>query len=66
MNAYATPVLIGGPKFHMMAPEVYRQVAEAMNWPFGAALAFILMVVTLVLAVVASHLAQRRYRKWAG
>lgn len=65
MNAYATPVLIGGPKFHSMAPEVYQQVQRAMNWPFGAALAFILMITTLLLTVGATALAQRRYRRWA-
>ncbi|QQP90660.1 ABC transporter permease [Skermanella sp. TT6] len=65
MNAYATPVLIGGPQFHMMAPEVYQQVAKAMNWPFGSALAFILMAVTLVLTTTANLLVQRRYRRWS-
>ena len=65
MNAYATPVLIGGPQFHAMAPEVYLQVQRAMNWPFGAALAFILMLTTLVLTVGATALAQRRYRRWS-
>ena len=65
MNAYATPVLIGGPQFHMMAPEVYQQVAKAMNWPFGAALAFVLMAVTLVLTTTANILVQRRYRRWS-
>lgn len=65
MNAYATPVLIGGPKFHMMAPTVYEQVAKVMNWPFGSALAFILMAVTLVLTMTASHFVQRRYRQWS-
>ena len=65
MNAYATPVLIGGPRFHMMAPEVYQQVAKAMDWPFGAALAFVLMTVTLILTTAANAIAQRRYRQWA-
>lgn len=65
MNAYATPVLIGGPTFHMMAPTVYQQVAKAMNWPFGAALAFVLMAVTLVLTTSANVLVQRRYRRWS-
>lgn len=65
MNAYATPVLIGGPQFHMMAPEVYQQVTKAMNWPFGSALAFILMAVTLVLTATSNTLIQRRYRKWS-
>jgi putative spermidine/putrescine transport system permease protein len=65
MNAYATPVLIGGPSFQMMAPAVYQQVAKAMNWPFGAALAFVLMAVTLVLTTTANILVQRRYRRWS-
>jgi putative spermidine/putrescine transport system permease protein len=65
MNAYATPVLIGGPQFHMMAPEVYQQIAKAMNWPFGAALALILMAVTLILTTTANALVQRRYRRWS-
>ena len=65
MNAYATPVLIGGPQFKMMAPEVYQQVAKAMDWPFGSALAFLLMAVTLLLTSVATALAQSRYRRWS-
>jgi putative spermidine/putrescine transport system permease protein len=27
MNAYATPVLLGGPTFQMMGPTVYNQFA---------------------------------------
>lgn len=65
MNAYATPVLIGGPTFHMMAPTVYQQIAKVMNWPFGAALSFILMAVTLCLTIWVSALVQRKYRKWS-
>ncbi len=65
MNAYATPVLLGGPSFHVMAPTVYQQVAKAMNWPFGAALAFVLMAVTLVLTTTANGMVQRRYRRWS-
>ncbi len=65
MNAYATPVLIGGPKMHMMAPAVYDQIAKAMNWPFGAALAFVLMAVTLVLTVGSNLVIHRRFRGWA-
>jgi putative spermidine/putrescine transport system permease protein len=61
MNAYATPVLIGGPSFHMMAPKVYEQAIKVYNWPFAASLAFILMGVTLALTVSASLALQRRY-----
>lgn len=49
MNAYATPVLLGGPGFSMLAPAVYEQFVKAANWPFGAALAFVLLATTLLL-----------------
>jgi putative spermidine/putrescine transport system permease protein len=62
MNAYSTPVLLGGPQFKMMAPAVYDQFVRTTNWPFGAALAFILLAVTLVLTLAGSALLQRRMR----
>jgi putative spermidine/putrescine transport system permease protein len=62
MNAYATPVLLGGPKFKMMGPLVFGQF-QLNNWPFGAAIAFILMTATLVLTATANVLIQRRYRR---
>jgi putative spermidine/putrescine transport system permease protein len=60
MNAYATPVLIGGPRFQMMGPLVYGQFIEQNNWPFGGAIAFVLMASTLVLTAVAHLVAHRR------
>lgn len=62
MNAYATPVLLGGPQFKMMAPAVYDQFVRGTNWPFGAALAFLLLIVTLALTVIGSSLLARRSR----
>jgi putative spermidine/putrescine transport system permease protein len=59
MNAYATPLLIGGPKFQMMAPAVYEQITRASNWPFGAALAFVLMLTTLILTMLSAWLLGR-------
>lgn len=61
MNAYATPVLLGGPKFMMMAPLVYGQF-QLNNWPFAAAVAFILMATTLLLTVVAGLATRQRFR----
>jgi putative spermidine/putrescine transport system permease protein len=60
MNAYATPVLLGGPKFQMMGPLVFDQFLQQNNWPFGGAVAFILMAVTLVLSAAANLLVSRR------
>src|SRR5499426_2539894 len=65
MNAYATPVLLGGPQFKMMAPLVFGQF-RLNNWPFGAAIAFVLMTATLALTVSANVLSQRRYRRGLG
>jgi putative spermidine/putrescine transport system permease protein len=62
MNAYATPVLLGGPKFRMMGPLIYGQF-QLNNWPFGAAVAFILMSATLALTATANVLVQRRFRR---
>ncbi|CAN7621629.1 ABC transporter permease [Bosea sp. LjRoot9] len=62
MNAYATPVLLGGPQFQMMAPAVYDQFSRVSNWPFGAALAFILLIVTLFMTAIGSAALGRRYR----
>jgi len=62
MNAYATPVLLGGPRFQMMGPLVYNQFIQQNNWPFGGAIAFILMIGTLVLTLTANLVVQRRYR----
>ncbi|MBL6457956.1 ABC transporter permease [Belnapia sp. T6] len=60
MNAYATPVLLGGPQFKMMAPAVFDQFVRGTNWPFGAALAFILLLVTLALTLAGSAALSRR------
>jgi putative spermidine/putrescine transport system permease protein len=62
MNAYATPILIGGPKFYMMAPTIYSQMSATMNWPFGAALAFILISLTMVLTIVSAVIVNRSAR----
>ncbi|MFH0300237.1 ABC transporter permease [Bradyrhizobium sp. 31Argb] len=62
MNAYATPILIGGPKFYMMAPTIYKQISAAMNWPFASTLAFILISLTMVLTVVSAVMFNRTAR----
>lgn len=61
MNAYATPVLLGGPEFKMMAPLVYGQF-QLNNWPFAAAVAFILMVTTLLLTAAAGIVTRQKFR----
>ncbi|RAI03202.1 ABC transporter permease [Acuticoccus sediminis] len=62
MNAYATPVLLGGPEFRMMAPVVYSQF-QLNNWPSAAAVAFVLMGTTLLLTIAASIATRQRFRE---
>ena len=62
MNAYATPYLLGGPRFQMMAPLLYWEFSTNNNWPFASALALILMSTTLVLTACSNVLIPRRYR----
>ena len=61
MNAYATPVLLGGSGITMMAPALYDQITKVSNWPFGAALALVLVTATLIMALFSSWLIHRRY-----
>jgi putative spermidine/putrescine transport system permease protein len=62
MNTYATAVLLGGPRFKMMAPAVFDQFVRGNNWPMGAALAFILLAVTMSFTIFGSLAFARRYR----
>ncbi len=62
MNAFATPVLLGGPRFKMMAPLVFTEFNTNSNWPFSAALAFILMATTLLLTSLSNVIVPKRYR----
>ena len=62
MNAYATPYLLGGPRFQMMAPLLYWEFSTNNNWPFASAMALLLMGTTLVLTAGSNLLIPRRYR----
>lgn len=62
MNTYATAVLLGGPRFKMMAPAIFDQFVRGNNWPMGATLAFMLLAVTLSFTVFGSMAFARRYR----
>src|SRR3569833_4139974 len=61
MNTYATAVLLGGPRFKMMAPAVYDQFVRGNNWPMGATLAFMLLAVTMAFTVFGCVAFARKY-----
>jgi putative spermidine/putrescine transport system permease protein len=49
VSAYVTPSLIGGARNPVMATLIYQQGVSLLNWPFGAAIAFILLATVMVL-----------------
>jgi len=63
MNTYATAVLLGGPRFKMMAPAIFDQYVRGNNWPMGATLAFMLLAVTMSFTIFGSVAFARRYRR---
>lgn len=46
-GSYLAPDLLGGPDSQMIANIIERQFKRANDWPFGAALAFLLVYLTL-------------------
>ena len=61
LGSYLTPDLLGGPDSQMIANVIERQFKRANDWPFGAALSFVLMYITF-LAIAARGLLARRRR----
>ncbi|MFM7027212.1 MAG: ABC transporter permease [Chakrabartia sp.] len=49
LGAYLTPDLMGGPDSQMIANVIERQFKRANDWPFGAALSFLLMYATFIM-----------------
>jgi spermidine/putrescine transport system permease protein len=61
LGAFISPELLGGAKSLMIGSLIQQQFGQSRNWPFGAALSFVLLV--LVLLALGAHAA--RYRREA-
>ncbi len=60
LGAYLTPDLLGGPDGQMIASIIERQFKRANDWPFGAALSFLLMYATFIAIALQSLLSRGR------
>ena len=60
IGAYLTPDLLGGPSSQMIANVIERQFKSANDWPFGAALSFMLMYMTFVAIAARAIVARGR------
>jgi putative spermidine/putrescine transport system permease protein len=60
-SAFITPRLIGGARVHMVGSLIFEQVLVILNWPFGSAMSFILLVLTLGVTVAMNALLAVRF-----
>ncbi|MCR6637119.1 ABC transporter permease [Devosia sp.] len=60
---FLIPELVGGPNGFTLGRLIFTQFGLAYNWPFGAALAVLLVVVTLTAVVLGQRLAQPRWQR---
>jgi spermidine/putrescine transport system permease protein len=52
LGAYVTPEILGGAKTTLLGSYIVTQFGTARNWPVGAALSFVLLVVMLAATLV--------------
>jgi putative spermidine/putrescine transport system permease protein len=62
-SAYATPAILGGAGFKVLATMVYEQVLFYLDWSFAAVMANVLLVMMLIVAFVGSRLEMRLHKK---
>ena len=63
LGSYLTPDLLGGTDSQMIANVIERQFKRANDWPFGAALSFLLMYLTVIAIFVQAMLQRRSDRR---
>ena len=62
ISSYVIPILLGGFNVMIMPTLVVQQLMDAMLWPFGAALAFILSIAGALVVYVYFRLTSRAVR----
>jgi len=56
LTEFATPTLVGGTSTYMIGSSIEDQILESGNWGAGAALSFVMLVLSAVLALIAYYL----------
>jgi putative spermidine/putrescine transport system permease protein len=62
ISSFVVPVLLGGFKVYVLPIIVYEQILSVFDWPFGAANAFVLLLISLALIAGYVKLTERALR----
>ena len=65
-SAFATPAIIGGRRLKVASTLAYDEFLNTLNWPLGATVAAILLIVLATAVIVANRLVERRYAQVFG
>lgn len=63
MSAFIAPRLIGGSRVQMIGNLIFEQVIVILNWPFGAAMSFIVLTITMLLTLSINYFVAARFAK---
>lgn len=62
-SAFATPAIIGGRRLKVVPTTIYDEFLGNLNWPLGAALSVVLLVIVLAVSLGVNRLVERRYKQ---
>lgn len=62
-SAFATPAIIGGRRLKVVPTTIYDEFLGNLNWPLGATIAVLLVVLVLSVSLVANRLVERRWKQ---
>jgi spermidine/putrescine transport system permease protein len=66
LGSYLAPELLGGGKTSMIANVIAAQFGASRNWPFGAALSVMVLVIVMLALVIFAVIAKRTSRRGSG
>ncbi|WP_223271972.1 ABC transporter permease [Pandoraea pnomenusa] len=65
-SAFATPALIGGRRLKVVATTAYDEFLGTLNWPLGAAIAIVLLIVNVAIISGYNRALEKRFTRRLG
>lgn len=65
-SSFAIPGLLGGRRLKMAATLVYDEYMHELNWPLGAAIAFVVLLANLLIMLAYNRMVEARVRRTLG